>query len=157
MFYGCRSLVQAPELPATTLPDILNAGGTSLPAFGCYSDMFGECTNLEQAPALPATTLGGSCYGWMFYGCRSLVKAPALPATTLTFSCYAGMFQNCTSLNEIRVSATDISANRCTVGWVEKVSATGDFYCNPDTAWTTDSNGCPSGWTRHALSDYPQT
>lgn len=157
MFYGCTSLVEAPALPATTLPDVLNAGGTSLPAFGCYSDMFGECTALVQAPSLPATTLGGACYGWMFYGCTSLVKAPELPATTLTFACYSGMFQNCTSLNEIRVSATDISASRCTVGWTQGVSSTGDLYCNPDTAWTTGLNGIPSGWTRHALADYPQT
>ena len=157
MFYGCRSLVKAPELPATTLPDILNKGGTSVPSYGCYSDMFGVCTSLVQAPALPATTLGGTCYGWMFYGCTSLVKAPALPATTLTIYCYAGMFGGCRSLKEIRVSATDISADRCTQGWTSGVSATGDFYCNPDTAWTTGMDGIPSGWTRHALADYPQT
>jgi len=158
MFYGCTSLVRAPELPATTLPDVLNsAGGTSLPAFGCYSDMFGGCTALVQAPALPATTLGGACYGFMFYGCTSLVKAPELPATTLTFYCYAGMFQGCTSLNEIRVSATDISANRCTTNWTQGVSATGDFYCNPNTTWTTGVLGIPSDWTRHDIADYPQT
>ena len=131
MFYGCTSLVEAPALPATSLPDALNSGGTSGPAFGCYSDMFGGCRSLVQAPALPATTLGGACYGWMFY--------------------------ECTSLKEIRVSATDISADRCTASWLQHVSSTGDFYCNPDTAWTTDSNGCPSGWTKHALSDYPQS
>ena len=181
MFYGCTSLVQAPELPATTLPDVLNAGGTSVPAFGCYSDMFGGCTSLVQAPSLPATTLGGACYGWMFYGCTSLVKAPELPATTLTFECYAGMFQGCrslvkapelpattlplscyygmfygcTSLNKIRVSATDISADRCTVNWTQGVSATGDFYCNPNTTWPTGISGIPWGWTRHDIADYP--
>ena len=155
MFYGCTSLVKAPELPATTLPDVLNEGGTSFPAFGCYSDMFGGCTALVQAPELPATTLGGACYGWMFYGCTSLVKAPALPATTLTFYCYAAMFQGCTSLNEIRVSATDISADRCTMDWVQNVSSTGDFYCNPDTAWTTGLNGIPTGWTRVPAVDDP--
>ena len=152
MFYGCTSLVKAPELPATTLPDVLNNGGTSLPAFGCYSDMFGECRSLVQAPALPATTLGGACYGWMFYGCTSLVKAPELPATTLSFYCYAGMFKGCTSLNEIRVSATDISADRCTLSWVQNVSSTGDFYCNTDTAWTTCLDGIPTGWTSHDIN-----
>ena len=152
MFYGCMSLVKAPELPATTLPDVLNEGGTSEPAFGCYSDMFGGCYNLVQAPSLPATTLGGACYGYMFYGCRSLVKAPELPATTLTFYCYAGMFQGCRSLNEIRVSATDISAGRCTNSWIKDVSSTGDFYCNPDTAWTTEWSGIPSGWTRRNIN-----
>ena len=131
MFYGCTWLVNAPELPATTLPDALNEGGTHGASFGCYSDMFGECRSLVKAPALPATTLGGSSYGWMFYECNSL--------------------------NEIRVSATDISADRCTASWLQLVASTGDFYCNPDTAWTSGVSGIPSGWTRHALADYPQT
>ena len=132
MFYGCILLVKAPALPATSLPDVLSSsGGTSSPAFGCYSDMFGECRSLVRAPSLPATTLGGACYGWMFY--------------------------KCTSLEEIRVSATDISADRCTASWLQDVSSTGDFYCNPNTAWSTGVSGIPSGWTRHALADYPQT
>lgn len=131
MFYGCSSLVQAPALHATALPDVLTDSGTSGPTFGCYSDMFGECGSLVEAPALPATTLGGASYGWMFYKCGSL--------------------------NEIRVYATDISANRCTQSWLSGVSATGDFYCNPDTAWTTGADGIPSGWTRRNIADYPAT
>ena len=157
MFYGCTSLVEAPALPATTLPDVLNTGVIPGPAYGCYSDMFGGCTALVQAPSLPATTLGDTCYGWMFYGCTSLVKSPELPATTLTRHCYAGMFGGCTSLKEIRVSATDISADYPTQGWTRGVSNTGDFYCNPNATWTTGSDGVPQGWTRHALADYPQT
>lgn len=45
IFFGCSSLTQAPDLPATNL------------AFGCYGMMFYDCTSLTQAPALPATTL----------------------------------------------------------------------------------------------------
>ena len=157
MFRGCTSLAQAPALPATTLPDVLNSSGTSLPAFGCYSDMFYGCTSLTQAPALPATTLGGACYGFMFYGCTSLTQAPALPATTLTFYCYAGMFGGCTSLNEIRVSATDISADRCTVNWTSNVSTTGNFYCDPNVTWETGVSGIPQNWVRHDIADYPTT
>ena len=158
MFYGCKSLVKAPELPATTLPDVLNDGGTSRPAFGCYSDMFGECQALVQAPELPATTLGGACYGWMFYGCKSLVKAPELPATTLTFYCYAGMLQGCNSLKEVRISATTTATDALDL-WLSGVSATGDFYCDPNaTIFPTDSGeGIPKGWVRHALAAYPNT
>ena len=50
MFSGCKSLTQAPELPATTL------------ASDCYSGMFYSCTSLTQAPELPATTLTDDCY-----------------------------------------------------------------------------------------------
>ena len=87
MFYGCSSLVSAPDLPATTITD------------ACYREMFCGCTSLIAAPELPATTLGGSnCYREMFSGCTSLITAPKLPATTLTGSCYYEMFYNCTSL-----------------------------------------------------------
>ena len=86
MFYKCSSLIQAPELPATTL------------AANCYAFMFYECPSLIQAPELPATTLVTHCYEYMFSGCSSLIQAPELPATTLAFRCYKDMFSSCTSL-----------------------------------------------------------
>ena len=60
MFSGCSSLIQAPELPATTL------------AANCYAFMFYECPSLIQAPELPATTLAFRCYKDMFSSCTSL-------------------------------------------------------------------------------------
>ena len=60
MFYGCSGLIQAPELPATTL------------ANSCYQEMFSNCVYLTQAPKLPATTLANSCYQKMFWGCEHL-------------------------------------------------------------------------------------
>jgi len=60
VFYGCKSLTTAPELPATTL------------ANNCYNSMFYGCTSLTTAPELPATTLANYCYNRMFYGCTSL-------------------------------------------------------------------------------------
>lgn len=67
MFYNCKSLTQAPELPATTL------------ANSCYYYMFYSCTSLTTAPELPATTLANSCYDYMFNNCPlfSTVKMKA--------------------------------------------------------------------------------
>ena len=70
MFYGCISLVKAPNLPATTL------------AVGCYNSMFMGCTGLTQAPELPATTLANYCYTAMFNGCSKLNYVKALFTTT---------------------------------------------------------------------------
>ena len=89
MFYGCTSLVTAPELPATTLANY------------CYYYMFNSCRSLVTAPELPATTLKDYCYYYMFYGCTSLVTAPELPATRLAKYCYNLMFQGCTSLTTV--------------------------------------------------------
>ena len=89
MFDGCKSLTQAPVLPATTL------------AGYCYYNMFQGCTALTQAPALPATTLATGCYRFMFSGCISLTKSPALPATTLASGCYEAMFEGCTALVQV--------------------------------------------------------
>ena len=87
MFYGCTSLVTAPELPATTLAD------------SCYSAMFYGCASLVNVPKeLPSTILTNKCYEYMFYGCGSLETAPELPATTLADSCYRYMFYDCISL-----------------------------------------------------------
>ena len=60
MFDGCKSLTQAPVLPATTLADC------------CYQGMFASCSSLTQAPELPAETLVNGCYSNMFFYCGSL-------------------------------------------------------------------------------------
>ena len=88
LFYECECLIQAPDLPATTLAE------------NCYGKMFEGCTSLVKAPALPATTLAKGCYNYMFDKCTSLVETPALPATTLVEECYSGMFHRCYSLVE---------------------------------------------------------
>ena len=143
LFVSCTSLTKAPALPATTL------------AVSCYQYMFQSCQSLTKAPALPVTTLADSCYSYMFTGCQSLAKAPELPATTLAPNCYYRMFSSCQSLKEVRVSATTTAENAL-VNWLEGVSATGDFYCDPNaTIFPTNSaSGIPANWNRHALSDY---
>ena len=136
MFYGCTSLTTAPELPATTL------------AVYCYCNMFYDCTSLTTAPELPATTLVNNCYSSMFARCSKLTTAPELPATKLTTSCYSNMFQDCTKLNYIKCLATNISASRCTSGWVSGVAGTGKFVKAASmTKWTRGVNGIPSNWT----------
>ena len=122
MFYGCSSLVSAPELPATTLArdcynsmfsgckSLVNAPvllATTL-ASNCYYSMFKGCTSLTTAPELPATRLDNYCYESMFYGCTSLTTAPALLATTLAMGCYSSMFSGCTSLT----TAPELPATR---------------------------------------------
>ena len=145
LFDGCTSLTKAPILPATTL------------GRQCYRYMFSGCQSLTKAPELPATTLADSCYQYMFSGCQSLTKAPELPATTLADSCYQYMFRNCQSLKEVRISATK-TASSALNDWLNSVSATGDFYCNPNaTIFPTGASGIPANWTRHALADYPVT
>lgn len=62
MFSGCKSLISAPKLPATTLTDY------------CYNGMFINCSSLQKAPELPAKTLKylGHVYDNMFQNCISL-------------------------------------------------------------------------------------
>ena len=146
LFDGCTSLTKAPILPATTLDD------------SCYYGMFSGCQSLTKAPELPATILALSCYGYMFCDCQSLTKAPVLPATTLPESCYYGMFSGCQSLKEVRIAATiEPYSGGQLDSWLEGVSATGDFYCDPNaTIFPTDSaSGIPANWTRHNIADYP--
>ena len=171
MFGSCRSLTKAPELPATTLVDncysFMFSGCHSLTeapvlpattlAYDCYWNMFEYCKSLTKAPELPATTLAISCYWGMFSGCQSLTKAPELPATTLADNCYRGMFSGCQSLKEVRISATT-TALSALAGWLYSVSATGDFYCDPNaTIFPTGESGIPANWVRRNIADYPVT
>ena len=146
MFGWCKALTQAPELHATTLAD-----------YCCY-EMFRGCSSLTQAHELPATTLASNCCRSMFSGCSSLTQAPELPATTLADYCYLGMFSGCSKLKEVRISATT-TAKYALDGWLRDVSATGDFYCDPNaTIFPTDSaSGIPANWRRLSIDDYPTT
>lgn len=102
MFYNCKSLEEAPELPATELAE------------RCYFYMFNGCTSLQEAPALPATELASYCYYAMFARCTSLKEAPKLPATELPLECYSYMFLGCTSLEKApKLSATKLSKYDC--------------------------------------------
>ncbi|MEE3485678.1 MAG: hypothetical protein VZQ98_15335, partial [Bacteroidales bacterium] len=120
LFKYCKALIQAPELPATTLTTGCYANmfykcenlvkAPELPAVEvapcCYRNMFDECYSLAVAPALPAVKMEEACYNAMFYQCTSLTEAPALPATELAERCYGTMFSGCTSL----VKAPDLPA-----------------------------------------------
>ena len=118
----------------------------------CYEQMFMGCEKLETPPTLPATTLSSSCYYGMFNGCTSLTTAPELPATTLADFCYAYMFQYCENLNYIKCSAVDISADDCTLDWVDGVSDNGTFS-KPMAAtdYVIGTSGIPYNWE---IDDY---
>ena len=103
LFYNCRVLTSAPELPATKLAD------------NCYFGMFHGCTKLTSAPVLPATKLAERCYYAMFWDCTSLTSAPVLPATKLAESCYNSMFDGCTSLKSAPELTAKTLADYCYV------------------------------------------
>jgi hypothetical protein len=112
LFKGCKSLIKAPKLLATTLTKscyygmFQGSGITEAPelpqttlGINCYTLMFAECTDLTTASELPATTLTNYCYYRMYDGCTNLVNVPEqLPAKTLTYRCYYNMFRNCSKL-----------------------------------------------------------
>ena len=101
MFRNWKTLIRAPELPATNLAK-----------YG-YQSMFEGCTALTNAPALPATTLANNCYDAMFQGCTALAQTPALPATNLANYCYQSMFKDCTALTNATALAAGTLTNYC--------------------------------------------
>ena len=143
MFSYCTSLIQAPELPATTLAD------------GCYYAMFSDCTSLTQAPVLPVATLAGGCYNRMFSYCTSLIQAPELPATTLADHCYSRMFIHCTNrINVPELPATTL-ADGCYYSMFEGCA---NLIQAPELPATTLADNCYSrmfsGCTN--ISDAPE-
>ena len=119
--------------------------------------MFSGCRSLTKAPELPATKLADSCYSYMFDNCESLTQAPALPAKYLKFSCYYIMFSRCSKLKEVRIAAIS-TGTYALDSWLSGVSATGDFYCDPNaTIFPTGKSGIPKNWRRLNINDYPTT
>ena len=136
MFYGCKSLISAPKLPATQLTEM------------CYSGMFYGCESLTTVPSiLPATTLALTCYNCMFKRCTNLTVAPELPATELAGYCYNEMFYGCTNLNYVKVGFTDWTVT-ATNNWLNSVSPTGTFVCPGELDKTrSGSSYIPEGWS----------
>ena len=127
LFYNCKSLTTAPEIPYTTLSDY------------CYDSMFQSCTSLTNAPELPSTKLSSGCYSYMFFNCKSLTTAPELPATELIINCYNNMFQYCSSLNAApALPATKLTEN-CYNGMFYGCSS---LTTAPELPATTLSSGC---------------
>lgn len=144
MFFGCTSLINAPELPATDL------------ANECYMSMFCGCTSLTQAPVLQATLLEHSCYMSMFENCTSLVQAPILPAALSADYCYRWMFNGCAKLNYIKCLMTYTSATGCTDDWLANTASIGTFECDNKKYFTIDSpSGIPVGWTITEINPDP--
>lgn len=126
-----------------------------------FVNMFEGCSSLYRAPMLPPIPLStqdgtGMQYYKTFKGCTNLTEAPYIPYTTINANgCMYQMFQGCSRLAKVRCAATTLDTsyqNGCFREWLDGVSATGDFYCNPNTAWASGADGIPTGWTRHGLS-----
>lgn len=174
MFAGCQNLTTIPLdlLPAT---DLYVSGGNS-EAINCYAWMFTGCRNLTNCPNLPAKDLSMYCYQYMFSGCTSLVRpmkelpsdsipnfayesmfsgctslvcSPDIMATSITRSGgFDDLFNGCSSLKAITLHVTNWTAAYAT-GWVDGVSATGDFYNLGGATIPSGVNGIPPGWTEH--------
>lgn len=127
LFENCRTLISAPELPATALAE------------SCYEFMFCDCISLVRAPKLPATTLASNCYNVMFLGCTSLTEAPELPATALAKYCYSGMFSYCRSLTAAPELPAVTLAEGCYSGMFYRCT---NLTVAPKLSATTLAEGC---------------
>ena len=136
------------------LTSLIDVMGTTdvIPSTADFSKLFYSAPITDAAELVLPTNVAPNCYEQMFSGCTSMVSAPELPATTLADFCYAYMFQNCNSLNYIKCSAVDISANDCTLDWVDGVSDNG-IFSKPMAAtdYVIGTSGIPYNWE---IDDY---
>jgi hypothetical protein len=111
MFKGCTSLINAPELPATTLATKSN----------CYYSMFEGCTSLVAAPELPATTLATFCYRSMFSGCSNLNYIKMLATDISAASCLtdwvSGVANTGTFVKNPQMTSLPSGVNGIPTGW----------------------------------------
>lgn len=114
MFYSCKKLVSAPDLPAKLsmsdyrcyenmfafCSNLVHPPKISSEVFGLKlcNRMFYQCTSLETPPIMAPTQVGQYSCSHMFYGCSKLKTPPRLPAETIMNYCYEHMFYRCASL-----------------------------------------------------------
>lgn len=60
MFYGCTSLIEAPELSAVDL------------TINCYSHMFYGCSSLVEPSKLYPNIIAAGCFYGMYFGCSNI-------------------------------------------------------------------------------------
>ena len=145
MFQYCESLMEPPDLPATTLKD------------NCYAQMFWECWNMIRPPELPATKLTDNCYCGMFRGCKEMAYAPELPAKELTPGCYENMFQYCWKINEIVAGFEHWQEiERNTFNWLDCVAKIGIFHHSDllNTGVVRDGSHIPPHWIMEHITYY---
>lgn len=75
LFYGCTSLITAPNLPTVTIAPY------------CYYQMFYACTSLVVAPELPAVILASYCYYDMFHNCTQLQEVHTMMTDISASNC----------------------------------------------------------------------
>lgn len=109
MFYGCTSLVNAPDILATTVN-----------TWSCGS-MFSGCEKLRTAPVLRATTLATRCYELMFWNCRLLDAVTMLATDISANNCLNGWLSGVASSGTLTkdASMTSLPAGNSGVpsGW----------------------------------------
>lgn len=90
-YYGMferSALSEAPELPATNIPD------------NAYQLMFSGCNGLTEAPAITAEVVGKYGCSQMFCDCSKLAKANAISVKTAGQYAFESMFNSCVELTE---------------------------------------------------------
>lgn len=113
MFSFATSLVDAPELPATTL------------ARDCYWYMF-ESTAIATAPVLAVETLVQGCYGGMFSGCSHLnyieCYATDISASASTHGWVSQVSPTGTFVKESNMEDWTIGISGIPVNWVAEAA-----------------------------------
>ena len=137
MFKGCSSLIDVPDLPATTLDGYAYSGMfenctsltvlpklnhiTTITYWAPFRYTFSGCQSIKDArwdkyggrllPNHLTVTGGGSAYELMFNSCSGLKYAPELTETSPHTGEYNNMFAYCTSLYTLITHATSLGSN----------------------------------------------
>ncbi len=137
MFYGCKNLEKAPNLPSTTT------------ATSCYESMFYNCEALtdEGLPTIGATSLQPYCFRYMFYHCITLTEIPQLSVDVLATGCYYKMFAFCEKLGiEDALSTSWLGAHTlapyCYYGMFQGCEAMTTAPSFPDSGNVTLADSC---------------
>lgn len=177
MFAGCTSLIDVPDLPATTLAGYaysnMFSGCTSLTKlpklnhittityWAPFRYMFSTCQAIEDArwdkygnrllPDRLTVTSGGSAYELMFNGCIGLKYAPELTETSPHTGEYNQMFAYCTNSEFLNIytHATSLGTNYFS-DIVKFTGHQGNIKKADDVTWDSSQYSQFGNWAVHS-------
>ena len=135
MFYGCSGITSA----------VITTTGYDTALFeGCFRG----CSSMTTLTYTPPTTAAPRMFLQFCAYCTALTTIPDFNIATLPENCFNSAFYGCSNLAYVKCLATDISANNCTLNWLQNVSSTGTFIKAEGVTWPSGASGIPSTWVQ---------
>lgn len=135
MFYGCQSLISAPEMDTSNVTDM--------------TGMFGYCYNLKEIPKYNTQSVTSMS---SMFSCSGITTVDFRGCDLSNIKDMNLMFQSCEKLTTVMMDSA-IHPSVDTNAMFSKVTTEGTFYYNPAYDYSNIIAKLPATWTAAPLTE----